>query len=159
MLAVAVLVTSTLAWMALEAAVSTREPHERLPREVATGMALLAVHATAIAEHLVRDVATPTPSLVTGALLVVAGIAVRVTAIRALGPAFVSPTMAPLRVVHGGPYRFMRHPSEIGLLAAAVGAAALLASVVAAGVIACALLPLILVRCAAEDRTIARWAR
>lgn len=159
MLAIAVLVASTLAWMGLEAAASTREPHERLPREVATGVALLAIHAAAIGEHLVRGIATPMSWLVTGTVLVIAGIALRVTAIRALGPAFVSATTAPVRVVHAGPYRFMRHPSEIGLLAAAVGASVLLGSVIAAGVTAFALLPLILVRCAHEDRTIARWAR
>jgi len=53
----------------------------------------------------------------------------------------------------------MRHPSELGLLAAAVGAAVLMTSVAAAGVIVLGLAPLILVRCAAEDRTISRWAR
>lgn len=58
-----------------------------------------------------------------------------------------------------GPYRFMKHPSEVGLLAAAVGAAALLASGIAAAVIAIVLAPLVIVRCAAEDRTIASCAR
>lgn len=149
------LVGSTLVWMALEAMVSTREPHERLPRELATGLALLAVHATAIAEHVLRD----TPAMPLAVLLIAAGVALRVTAIRALGGAFVSTTTAPLRLVRTGPYRLMRHPSEVGLLAAAAGAAALLGSVAAAGVIALVLAPLIIVRCAAENHKIAPWAR
>ena len=160
MLAIAVLVSSTFAWMGLEGFVSTSEPHEHLPREVATGVALLAVHVAAIAEHLARGIVTPPALFAAGVTLIAAGIALRVTAIRALGPGFVSTTAVPTRVVRAGPYRFMRHPSEIGLFAAAVGAAALLASLVAAGVIAVALAPLIIVRCAAEDRTISsKWAR
>jgi protein-S-isoprenylcysteine O-methyltransferase len=157
--AIAVVVASTLGWMGLEALVSTSEPHEHLPRELATGIALFVVHATAIVEHLARGLTTPPALFLIGATLVAGGIALRVTSIRALGSAFVSTTTAPVRFVRAGPYRVMRHPSEIGLLAAAVGAAALLASVVAAAVIAFALLPLIIVRCVAEDRTISRWAR
>ena len=153
-MAVAVLVSSILAWMGLEGFASTSEPHEHLPRELATGVALLAVHAAAIAEHLARDLTTPPALFVTGGTLIVLGVSLRVTAIRALGSAFVSTTTAPTRIIRSGPYRFMRHPSEVGLLAAAVGAAVLLSSGLAAGVIAFALAPLIIVRCAAEDRTI-----
>ena len=139
--------------MALEAHVSAREPHVHLPRELATGLALLAVHVTAVA-------APGAPMIVPGLALIACGIALRVTAIRALGGAFVSTTTAPTRIVRTGPYRWMRHPSEVGLLAAAVGAAVLMASVVAAAVIVLGLVPLILVRCAAEDRVRrARWAR
>lgn len=159
MLPIALLVGSIVAWAAAEGAVSTREPHAHLPREVATGIALLAVHAAAIAEHLVRGLAPSPVQLVAGGALVAAGIALRVAAIRALGPAFVSTTTRPTRVVVSGPYRFLRHPSELGLCTAAVGAAVLLASVVAAAVIAIALVPLVVVRCAAEERTISRWAR
>lgn len=139
--------------MALEAHVSVREPHAHLPRELATGLTLLAVHVTAIATR------GEAPMLALGLALIGCGVALRVSAIRALGGAFVSTTTAPSRVVRSGPYRWMRHPSEVGLLAAAVGAAVLMTSVVAAGVIVIGLVPLILVRCAAEDRTIARWAR
>jgi protein-S-isoprenylcysteine O-methyltransferase Ste14 len=152
-IAVAALVASTAVWMALEARVSTREPHAHLPRELATGLLLLAVHVTAIV--------APGPSrmLGLGLALIAVGIALRVTSIRALGGAFVSTTTAPLHVVRTGPYRWMRHPSELGLLAAATGAAVLMTSIAAAGVIVLGLAPLILVRCAAEDRTIPRWAR
>jgi protein-S-isoprenylcysteine O-methyltransferase Ste14 len=151
------LLASIAAWAVLEARVSAPEPHAHLPRELATGLALLAVHASAIAEHLVRGDAAPLPAA--GVALLVCGIALRVSAIRTLGPAFVSTSTAPLRVVRAGPYRFMKHPSEIGLLAAAVGAAALLGSGIAAAVIALVLAPLVIVRCAAEDRTIVACAR
>ncbi|MDQ3334480.1 MAG: phosphatidylethanolamine N-methyltransferase family protein [Myxococcota bacterium] len=153
MIAVAALVASTAVWMALEARVSAREPHAHLPRELATGLLLLAVHVTAIA------VPGPARMFGLGLALIAAGVALRVSSIHALGPAFVSTTSAPVRLVRAGPYRWMRHPSELGLLAAAVGAAVLMTSVAAAGVIILGLAPLILVRCAAEDRTISRWAR
>jgi protein-S-isoprenylcysteine O-methyltransferase len=153
------LVASIVVWALLEAQASAPEPHVRLPRELATGVALLAVHASAIVEHLVRRNPTPVPMAVVGVALLASGIALRVSAIRTLGAAFVSTTSAPLRIVRSGPYRFMKHPSEVGLLAAAVGAAALLASGIAAAVIAIALAPLVVVRCAAEDRTIAPCGR
>lgn len=159
MLAIAVLVATTVAWMALEGAAATPEPHAHLPRELATGLALLGVHAAAIAEHVGRGLATPPPLVVGGAVLIAGGIALRVAAIRALGPAFVSTTVAPLRLVRTGPYRYLRHPSELGLVAAAAGAAVLLASAIAGAIVAAVLVPLAAVRCAAEQRTIATWAR
>jgi protein-S-isoprenylcysteine O-methyltransferase Ste14 len=156
---VALFVGSVIAWAALEAMASSGEPHERLPREIATGVALLAVHACAIGEHVLRGITTAPAMVVMGATLLGAGIALRVTAIRALGPAFVSTTTTPIRLVRTGPYRYLQHPSEVGLLAAAVGGAALLGSGIAAVVIAIVLVPLSVVRCAAEDRTIAACAR
>ena len=80
---IAALVITTLVWMALDTA-ATADPHARLPRELATGLALLAVHVAAV-EHAARDLTTTPPG----------------------------------RVVRSGPYRFV-HPSEVGLLAAAV---------------------------------------
>jgi protein-S-isoprenylcysteine O-methyltransferase Ste14 len=156
MLAIALLVGSTLAWMVLEAAVSSREPHTRLPRELATGLTLLAVHAAAIVEHLVRQPATSPALFAIGTMLIGAGITLRVSAIRTLGPAFISTTTSPLRVVRSGPYRWLRHPSEVGLVAAAAGAAALLSSMVAAALFALVLAPLAIARCAAENRTLSR---
>lgn len=52
--------------------------------------------------------------------------------------------------------RFLRHPSELGLIAAAAGAAVLLDSSVAAGIALVVLVPLALARCAAEDRMLDR---
>jgi protein-S-isoprenylcysteine O-methyltransferase Ste14 len=151
-IAIVALLASTAAWVAVEAHVSAREAHVHLPREIATGMALLAVHVTAIALR-------GEPLIVPGLALIAGGVVLRVTAIRALGGAFVSTTTTPTHVIRTGPYRRMRHPSEVGLLAAAVGAAVLMGSMVAAAVVVVCLVPLILVRCAAEDATITRWAR
>ena len=153
---IAALVVSTLVWMALEAAVSRREPHVRLPREVATGLALLVVHVSSIVEYVVRDLSTTPVFAAIGLALIACGIALRVSAIRTLGDDFVSTTSAPVHVIRRGPYRFMRHPSELGLFAAAVGAAVLLTSVVAVAIIAFVLAPLVVMRCAVEDR---QWAR
>ena len=51
-----------------------------------------------------------------------------------------------------GVYRLLRHPSELGLIAAAAGAAVLLDSGIAAAIALVVLVPLAVVRCAAEDR-------
>ncbi|HLL25030.1 MAG TPA: hypothetical protein VK427_23005, partial [Kofleriaceae bacterium] len=73
--------------MALEGAVSTREPHASLPRELATGVALFAVHASAITESVVRG-CTPTATvLVAGMALITIGVALRISAIGVLGGA------------------------------------------------------------------------
>jgi protein-S-isoprenylcysteine O-methyltransferase Ste14 len=152
MLPILLLAASTVAWCVLEAAASTCEPHARLPRELATGLALFAVHVSAIVDYGLRD---PQP-IYAGLVLIALGIALRVWAIHTLGTAFVSPAVAPLRIVRSGPYRWLRHPSELGLLAAATGAAVLFASFVAAAIIALVLAPLSIMRCAAEDRGLAQ---
>jgi len=145
------LVASTVAWIALEAGSAPSEPHARSRRELATGLALLAVHASALAEHFVRH----TVGSLAGVLLLVAGITLRVAAIRQLGDDFVSVPARPTRVVATGVYRWLRHPSELGLLAAALGAAILLGSAIAAAIVAGVLLPLAMARCRAEDRLLA----
>jgi len=142
-----VLVASILVWAALEAAFSRPEPDLRAPRELATGIALLATHAAAITEHLMRH----TDVHYIGALAIALGIALRVAAIRALGPAFVSTTVMIDRVTTG-PYRFLRHPSELGLVLAASGAAILLSSFAALAIVACAIAPLSVLRALQEDR-------
>jgi protein-S-isoprenylcysteine O-methyltransferase Ste14 len=53
----------------------------------------------------------------------------------------------------------MRHPSEIGLLAAAAGAALLLDSAIAATIAAVVLLPLCAMRCHAEDQRLSAAVR
>jgi protein-S-isoprenylcysteine O-methyltransferase Ste14 len=75
-----------------------------------------------------------------GAPLAAAGILLRAAAIRALGDGFTSETvLAPGRAIAAhGPYAWLRHPSEIGLLLVASGVATLGASAAAAG----ALIPL-----------------
>ena len=154
-LAAALLLTSIVGWAIAEALTAPHEAHERLPRELATGLALFAIHGAGLAEDLARGGGSEPFALVVGSILIVLGITLRVTAIRALGPRFVSSRTVD-RVITSGPYRWMRHPSEVGLLAAAGGAALLLDSVLAAMISAVVLLPLCMVRCHAEDLTLSR---
>lgn len=145
-------VVLVVAWIAAEAATTPFEPAFAAPRERATGLALLAVHAGGLAEHL----ALGTAGLWLGAPVIAAGVALRVAAIRTLGAGFSSSTVPPPRRVTRGVYRTMRHPSELGLVLAAAGAALLLESVLAAAITALVIVPLALHRTAAESRA---WAR
>jgi protein-S-isoprenylcysteine O-methyltransferase Ste14 len=152
----ALLVATTIAWAVLEAATSSEEPETRWSRKhasaIATGLALFTVHATAIVEHALR----PTSESLIGLALIAAGVGLRIAAIRTLGDDFVSTSTAPLRVVTSGLYRWMHHPSELGLIAAAAGAALLLGSGGAAAVVLFVLVPLSALRCSAEDRVLDR---
>lgn len=57
----------------------------------------------------------------TGGLFLVVGIVLRIEAIRALGPQFVSDVQISRLVIRNGIYAWLRHPSEIGLLLIAIG--------------------------------------
>ena len=61
--------------------------------------------------------------LVTGLLLMWAGLALRIWAVQALGPSFRTTVEvdADQRLVDTGPYRFVRHPSYTGVLLLAIG--------------------------------------
>lgn len=149
------LVASTLAWILLEASAASPEPARPWSRDqagaLATGVVLLAVQLSAIVEHhLARRASHPA-----GLLLIAAGIGLRVGAIRALGRDFVSVTVAPAALRRAGLYRWLWHPSELGLLAAAAGAAVLMRSAYAAALTALVLVPLSVLRARAEDRALA----
>lgn len=91
-----------------------------------------------------------------GVLPVLAGVALRVLAIRDLGPSFSSTIEPPPggKLVVRGIYGRVRHPSDLGLLLIAAGVAALggslTASLVALGVV----LPSIAVRLGQEERSL-----
>jgi protein-S-isoprenylcysteine O-methyltransferase Ste14 len=117
----------------------------------ATGVALLVVFATAL---LSASTTVHGWALAVGAIAMAGGIALRCAAMMALGPAFVSelrPLTSRDRVVHG-PYRWLEHPSEIGLLVLAAGAVLVLGSTVAALVFAVTLVPIVLARMRHESR-------
>ncbi len=154
-LAAALLLASIVGWAIVEAVTASHEAHERLPRELATGLALFAIHVAGLAEDLLRGGGSEPLALIAGSSLIVVGIALRISAIRALGPRFVSSRTVD-RVITSGPYRWMRHPSEVGLLAAAAGAALLLDSAIAATIAALVLVPLCALRCHAEDLALTR---
>jgi len=150
-LAAVLLLASIAGWAIVEGRTATHEPHEHLPRELATGLALFALHAGGLVEHLVRGRASSILAVIAGGTLVVSGIALRIAAIRTLGPRFVSSCTVD-RVITTGPYRWMKHPSEVGLLATAAGSAILLESTLASTIAILLLLPLCASRCSAEDR-------
>lgn len=115
----------------------------------ATGAGLLALELLAVAFRAELSPAVP----LAGAALMVLGGALRLWAIRTLGAAFrteheVHLGQAPVR---SGPYAFSRHPSELGLLAFALGEAALMQSWPAAAVWGAVLLPASLVRLRREE--------
>ena len=124
----------------------------------ATGLAMLAVFWGGL---LRRDAQTGTAHaalVIAGALLMISGVALRRAAIRALGDFFVSDTRVwpGQKLVTTGIYARMRHPSETGLLAIALGSAALLQSEAALAVAILVMAPLVIVRIRREDRHLAR---
>jgi len=66
---------------------------------------------------------------VCGAMLLIGGIGLRAIAIRTLGKHFVSDICCPGPPVNHGIYRWVAHPSEIGLLMIVVGGCGLLSAV------------------------------
>ncbi|MBX3185876.1 MAG: hypothetical protein KF819_02630 [Labilithrix sp.] len=120
---------------------------------LASSLALLATTWAAIA----LPVASPSPWTWVGAPLALAGIALRRSAILALGDAFISETvLVPGRpIVMRGIYR-LRHPSEVGLSLVAAGVASTGGSLVAACLAAAVVGPTILARVAREERLLAR---
>ena len=151
-------------WAAAEALSSTLDRPGPRTLARATGLVLLAGHVAGVVEHVLRGVRWPY-GLAAGCVLAAAGVALRIAAIVTLGREFAS-RLGAGRLVTAGPYRWMRHPSEAGLLLAAVGCALVLASWAALAA-ALVLVPLSLVRCSREDVALAAdhptayrtWAR
>jgi protein-S-isoprenylcysteine O-methyltransferase Ste14 len=92
-----------------------------------------------------------------GALVALSGTALRVAAIRALGPSFTSEIVAPPghALVTRGVYARMRHPSDAGLLLISFGLALLGGSACAAVVALAVVVPSVVLRITAEERALA----
>ena len=88
---------------------------------------------------------------VVGAVLLVLGINLRLLAIAALGPRFVTDIRASGQVVRDGVYAWLRHPSEIGLLLIAAGGPFLIGAPRTAACGVLLLLPISLWRMRRED--------
>ncbi|HZN95893.1 MAG TPA: methyltransferase [Myxococcales bacterium] len=162
--------SALLALLALSAALCAGEialaPAPRLPLDVthrapgwagpaaATGAGLLALQIAAVAWRGELHPALP----VAGAALMVAGAGLRLWAIRALGDCFRTEheLHRGQRLVRSGPYARCRHPSEVGLLAFALGAAALMQSWPAAAIWAGVLLPASAIRLRREEALLQR---
>ncbi|EDM75684.1 hypothetical protein PPSIR1_15810 [Plesiocystis pacifica SIR-1] len=128
------------------------DAREGLPRaELATALTTLGLFWLA---PLTAQPAPPWSAVVAGAGLMAVGVALRHRAMGALGAGFVSEVRAARRLVQRGPYRYARHPSELGLLALTLGAGVMLASVVAVLAWAAVLVPLVVWRIRAEDRAL-----
>jgi protein-S-isoprenylcysteine O-methyltransferase Ste14 len=149
-----------------------RRAEERTPRSAApvttahsrrvqalaltTGIVMLATFWVALAEHLsARSERFRVVPAIGGAVMLV-GILLRYAAIRVLGRFFVTEVAvrSAQPLVRSGVYRFVRHPSETGTLAIALGACLLLSSRVGIALWAAALVPVVLLRIRAEDRVL-----
>lgn len=143
------IVVAIAAWAVAEAVTAHPDRPERGTLALPTGILLLAGQLAGIAEHLVTH-----RGWLAGTALIAAGAGLRVWAIVTLGCGFstrLAPTIEPTR---RGPYRLLRHPSEVGLVAAAAGIAIALGSL-AAALAAAALVPLSVVRASRESRAAA----
>ncbi len=88
-----------------------------------------------------------------GVILALVGIGLRAAAIRTLGRYFISDIRVE-RIVRTGVYRWMRHPSEIGLIFIAVGVPLILESRLSASLALLLLTPLSLWRIRREESVI-----
>ncbi len=93
---------------------------------------------------------------VLGLLGAFGGIGLRVTAIRSLGTQFVSDIRVSGPLVKDGVYRWMRHPSEVGLLLIGVGGPLLLGALWTAVGAILTLVPISLWRMQRENAAICR---
>jgi protein-S-isoprenylcysteine O-methyltransferase Ste14 len=122
-----------------------------------TGVLLLLLFWACLVE---RGLSAPAGSWlqVLGGALLLLGITLRALAVRTLGRRFRTEieVEAGLLVRHGV-YRFLRHPSETGLLAAALGAAILLQSTVGLVIWCIALIPVTLVRLSLEEHALEEY--
>jgi len=116
----------------------------------ATGSGLLVLQIAAV---VWREPRWPGLLTILGAALMILGGHLRLWAIHALGESFRTEheVHAGQELVRTGPYAFARHPSEIGLLAFALGTAVLAHSWVAAAVWASFLLPTSVLRVRREE--------
>jgi protein-S-isoprenylcysteine O-methyltransferase Ste14 len=156
---------ATAFWLAETWARAGRGEAHGDPLAVVSGLGLLAVFWTGLG----TTEPVPAWSLVTGAAVMSAGVILRVLAIRELGTWFSSQigVYGGQPLVMTGPYRRLRHPSETGLLAIALGSAPVLGSAASLVPFALVLLPSVLVRMHREDRVLgealgeahARWRR
>jgi protein-S-isoprenylcysteine O-methyltransferase len=92
-------------------------------------------------------------AIVAGGAGFTAGIGLRLWSIATLGSGFATALDA-ARLVTSGPYRWMRHPSEAGLVAALLGGGVVLGSRLAL-LASLAVVPLAVVRCRREDAALA----
>jgi protein-S-isoprenylcysteine O-methyltransferase len=139
-------------WMAGEAALTSLDRPAAGTLALPTGALVLVGHVVGVVEYLGHG--SSAWAIAAGGALFVAGVGLRLWSIAALGPAFATALDA-ARLITSGPYRWMRHPSEAGLIAAMIGGNVLLASRLA-WLATAAAIPLAMIRCGREDAVLAR---
>jgi len=119
-----------------------------------TGIVMLGILWIAQIERVVISPRTSPGFVVTGSALMASGIVLRYLSIRTLGRFFVTEHVAAAGqpLVQSGVFRYLRHPSETGILAIVIGAGFLLQSAVALALAGVVLCPIIVWRVRREDR-------
>lgn len=124
-----------------------------------TGLFVLVIFWVSQAEQAYWFDANRQPSFASGigtlgAVLFIIGAVLRWWAIAALQRFFVSETYVSQQqpLIDWGPYRFIRHPSETGILLATLGSALLSQSVIAGIIWILGLLPLVIYRVLLEEQ-------
>ncbi len=121
---------------------------------LAIGLSLLITFWVSLAENALSVPAGFGAAAAAGTSFMVAGVALRYLALRALGPAFLNEVaiLPGHSLVTSGIYRWLRHPSEAGTLCLAFGGAFVLGSGVGLVVGLLLLLPGLVWRTRLEDR-------
>jgi protein-S-isoprenylcysteine O-methyltransferase Ste14 len=133
---------------------SDERPARRLA--LATGVTLLVLFWVALVQRTLTPGGVSWPAAIAGSTLMLLGSLLRLASIRALGDGFRTEFTPVRSFVRRGVYRVCRHPSEAGLLSAALGACVLLSSAAAMILAVTCLLPLSLCRIHLEERRLLR---
>ena len=144
---------------AVEAACATADDRTDRVLPIGPTLTALALLATIVVSLLSAAAQVSAAEMTIGASVAALGILLRAAAMRTLGGAFVTQTRPSAALVRHGPYRWLRHPSELGLLAIAVGITVIAGSVAALWVVAMALAPIVVVRTQLESRELSRFLR
>lgn len=132
-------------WCVIEGTLTDEVPRgsrNLLGLATATGLATFALFVVA---NLSRN------GSMLGAFIMAAGIALRCAAVYTLGDRFVSELRADAPLIRRGVYRFLDHPSEIGLLMLTFGVCVLFGSVYAFAIWLFAVVPLTIARVRIEN--------
>ena len=122
-----------------------------------TGVILLVVFSFSLGEHIIVNAKSIFIEGVPGATLVLFGIYFRVLAYRDLKSAFTSLPRVGIgeTLVERGVYRFVRHPSEVGLFCISYGVGWMMDSLIGALITVLFVLPISYIRVLREEKHLA----
>jgi len=143
---------AVLLWVLGSAAAQDAGPAGPVPRsEQRRAILLLSV----LVVSLVTSTGLHGALAAAGSALLLLGLSLRKAAIRTLGRHFTAHITTAHSRIHTGPYRWLDHPSELGLATASLGFAVLCGSAPGMMAWAAAVVAPSVLRCRAEDRA---WA-